>query len=335
MALGKRQHLLAIGLLASTLVAVLIGRLHYPGNRPGEDEDRSITLAGHTLPVQALAFGPDGTTLTTAAYHIAAAAQSIEVTDWNVATGQPTAKRPAPLRAVHSLAFARGGRVLAAVCKGQGIQLWETGSSHQGRRLGEYNPLVRAVAFSRDGGQLATADFEDVVTLWDVVSGQPRARCQGNVLALAFAPDGAVLATGEADNTVRLWDVATGQPRATLQGHARPVMALTFSPDGALVVSAEFRGTVKLWDMAARQERATLEVNGDEVSALAFSPDGRTLAVAVDQGVQLWDMTTSNLVARLEGHTGNVRCLAYSPDGTRLASGANDHTVRLWDVARY
>lgn len=73
----------------------------------------------------------------------------------------------------------------------------------------------------------------------------------GQMYAVAFSPDGGSLASGCENATVTLWDVtdpAHLATTATLSGHRGAVRALAFSPDGRLLASCGADTTVRLWD---------------------------------------------------------------------------------------
>lgn len=48
----------------------------------------------------------------------------------------------------------------------------------------------------------------------------------------------------------------------------------------------------------------------------------------------LWDQCQGDQLAILGSHDWIVTCAAFSPDGALLATGSEDHTVKIWDVAK-
>jgi len=208
--------------------------------------------------ITGLALSPDGTL-------VAAIGSDGKARLWNVGTQHEVGTPPAiGLAAVRALAISPGGKTFATVGADGTAALWSVATGHRigalmnagavGGGSAAAGGQVAAVAFSPDGGRLATSAGGSM-RLWDAATqqeiGTPMTAGPGGVYAVAFSPDGSMLATAGGDGTARLWDVATQQQIGTpMTAGPDALYAVAFSPGGSTLITADGDGTARSWDVA-------------------------------------------------------------------------------------
>jgi WD40 repeat protein/serine/threonine protein kinase len=156
--------------------------------------------------------------------------------------------------------------------------------------------------------------------------------------SVAFSPDGGILASGGLDEAVRLWRTSDGGLVRALSGHSRGVSSVAFSPDGLTLAVGSLDGTLRLWRVADGKLLWKIDGHDFSVLSVTFSPDGRTIVSGgtdtdVSSEVKLWRTSDGKLLWAAEGHTSSIWSVVVSHNGQMIASGSRDGTVRLWRLS--
>ncbi len=206
---------------------------------------------------------------------------------------------------------------------------------------------VHSIAFSSDGGRLASAARDGAVRVRNSTTGRTISAIEnahnGFACSVAFHPNGDHLASVGADRRVKVWDLTTDPPRKVFEAPCDAVhmfgvaSAVVFSPLDPDHLAAGCDGTVTIWNWRTEKAVHTFPGHGPPRISVAFSRDGRRLATGNWLGtVKVWDAVSGgeplHTFTPTLGSRHPVVALAFNLDGTRLAAASFDRRVDVWDT---
>jgi RNA polymerase sigma factor (sigma-70 family) len=317
---------------------------------------------GHSNMVSAVAFAPGGK-------QVVSVGQDATLRLWDPVGAKELRKVDGATRL---LAFSPDGKTMALVTSKNRIQLSDCATGKEmleiegTANLGAFSSdgkTLNGVSLLQGPDRGDKGDrhlhIDGIFHLWDATTGKEIRQfslgkfCYG----VALSPDGRTVAVIDEKASIHIWEVATGKESLAFQGvpfkakgpgapfspEFGAFTGIAFSPDGRALAVWSYRpypqpgqrpspATVLLLDAATGTEQLKIEGAG---GAVAFSSDDRTLIAVKDdyKTLGLWDLLTGKEIRAFEGHRSWVTSLAFSPDGKALASGSDDTTALVWDVA--
>jgi WD40 repeat protein len=330
---GRVMRLSIAGAVA--VVLMIVGIIALSGGSGGAGQ-RLFTLSGHSGPVTAVAFAPNGRTLVSGSVD-----KSIKI--WDAVSGQLLKTLTGDTETVSAVAFLPNGKRIISGSFDRAVVIWDADTGEAIRTLRsdqtyswEVPPAIWSVTASPDGTRIVSGSADANIKVWSAATGELLRVLRGHsdvVTSVAYFPSGNALVSGSKDGTVRIWDAETWQTLQLLTTQTGPVLSVAVAPDGKRIAASGSANSIAIWNVATGQQMRTLISESSTLNAVQFSSDGKHIfAGGSNNNILMWDTEGGQFLHTLTGHSGSIRSLAVSSDGRRLASGSDDKTIDIWSA---
>jgi WD40 repeat protein len=221
--------------------------------------------------------------------------------------------------------------------------VWAQDTINFQRYLDGHTAAVEVVEISNSGLMLASGGFDNNVRLYsrkDSVSPFEFERLftghYGGITSIAISNNGQYLVSASKDYTFRVYEIKSGSLKFTSRDHAQPVTQVQFDPQDSFILTSSTDKSIKIFKITdvLKAKSAPITVNHSEaINGFVLSPRKGHFILATNN-TQVVELSAKGKVNSIFlGHSGRVNCIDISHNRKFIATGSDDKTIRIFNIA--
>ncbi|XP_006883338.1 PREDICTED: telomerase protein component 1 [Elephantulus edwardii] len=254
---------------------------------------------------------------------------------WDLQHGCRILQTKAHQHQITSCCLSPDRRLLATVCMGGCLKLWDTVC---GQLASQHTcpKALNCVAFHPEGQVIATGSWAGFSFFQ--VDGLKVTKELGDpgtsVRTLSFNVSGRVVAVGRLNKMVELWAWQEGARLAAFPAHQGSVTSALFLRAGSQLLTAGEDGKVQVWSGSLGRPGGCLGSPLSPALTVALSPDGKWVAVGYRaDGIRIYAISPDSQKTLCQALHVAVSALAWLSSEV-LVSGAEDGSLQGWALKK-
>lgn len=220
---------------------------------------------------------------------------------------------------------------------------WAQDTINFQRYLDGHTAAVEVVEISNSGLMLASGGFDNNVRLYsrkDSASPFEFERLftghHGGITSIAISNNGQYLVSASKDYTFRVYETKSGALKFTSRDHVQPVTQVQFDPQDSFILTSSTDKSIKIFKITdvLKAKSAPITVNHNEaINGFVLSPRKGHFILATNS-TQVVELSAKGKVNSIfMGHSGRVNCIDISHNRKLIATGSDDKTIRIFNIA--
>jgi WD40 repeat protein len=238
--------------------------------------------------------------------------------------------------AVGCMCLSPDGDMLALGTKNGVVRVLDTRNGNLVWSHQKHQGSVSAIAYSPDGGCLASVGRDGIGILWEASTGVPRKtlRHWEALTNAVFSCQGERLIIGS-PNTLTACNPATGEAVSLEREGMESIRQILAMPERSDFIALRFTNNLEFWQDKRLTKIIPLEGLASESHVIcgALSPDGRLLLLGDDHGtISLWDTSVWQRRIEFAIDGGSIKSVRFLPDGKNIVAVTDRGVIALYDT---